>query len=205
MTHRNRSALAQGFLFVAVGGHLLSWIGCSTNNGLATTRIDCPVIPPLPSVSAPAASADADPPPAITEDASASDEIINPCQSEWPVGPLSSHVPNRDCSKDYECGDGFCDRGICAVIWREVGHYGQRCTKDWQCDGICLDGRCRSCLFHAECAAKADGYRYVVCGRRSDRPGALGCGGESVHGPFTDINVNPDISPRKIVPKPAVP
>ena len=67
-----------------------------------------------------------------------------------PARALSHHVPDRACSEERECGDGFCDRGRCAPIW-EV-EYGQRCTMTCQCGPfLCLEGRCRSCLHHTEC------------------------------------------------------
>jgi hypothetical protein len=66
---------------------------------------------------------------------------------------LSQHVVDGSCREDSECGDGFCDRGLCAPIWEE--RYGQRCTANCQCDSfVCLDGRCRSCMHHAECVDK---------------------------------------------------
>lgn len=74
----------------------------------------------------------------------------------------SQNVPDRDCSTDTECGDGFCDRGHCAAIWSCDARYGQRCINgiaapspggsEYQiCNGICLDGRCRSCTSDEEC------------------------------------------------------
>lgn len=63
---------------------------------------------------------------------------------------LSQHVPDRACSKESECGDGFCDRGRCAPIWEEI--YGQRCTMACQCQPfLCIEGRCSSCLRHTDC------------------------------------------------------
>jgi hypothetical protein len=73
--------------------------------------------------------------------------------------PWSKNVPDRDCTRDDECGDGFCDRGRCAAI-RTCHTYGQRCinghpaptsSRNEHCFGICVDGRCRSCESDAEC------------------------------------------------------
>ena len=73
---------------------------------------------------------------------------------------LSQKVPDRACSEDEECGDGFCDRGRCAPIWENW--YGQRCATACQCGPfVCLEGRCRSCLHHAECVNPHGGN---VCG-----------------------------------------
>jgi len=73
----------------------------------------------------------------------------------------SQNVPDRDCMNDGECGDGFCDRGHCAAIWTCTERYGQRCINgravpgreiQWdQCSGLCLEGRCRSCVSDTEC------------------------------------------------------
>jgi len=87
---------------------------------------------------------------------------------EWPDDdypvhrPWSKNVPERDCVDDGECGDGYCDRGHCAAIWNWT--YGRRCIKGKilhtredvtdDCDGICLKGRCRSCISDAECVKK---------------------------------------------------
>src|SRR5689334_5064863 len=45
---------------------------------------------------------------------------------DLPPRALSQRVPDRACSDDSECGDGFCDRGRCAPIWEDW--YGQRCS-----------------------------------------------------------------------------
>jgi len=75
----------------------------------------------------------------------------------------SQDVPDRDCTKDSECGDGFCDRGRCAAIWTCHDRYGQHCIDDRvfqgsypypiRCNGVCLEGRCRSCVSDDECVA----------------------------------------------------
>jgi hypothetical protein len=72
-----------------------------------------------------------------------------------PFHALSQQVPDRVCREDSDCGDGFCDRGICAPIWED--RYGQRCTATCQCGSfVCKEGRCRSCLHHAECVENGD-------------------------------------------------
>jgi hypothetical protein len=69
-----------------------------------------------------------------------------------PARPWSKSVPKRSCTKDDECGDGFCDRGRCAAIWTSTERYGQRCERDGQCGSRpCIDGRCRSCISDMEC------------------------------------------------------
>jgi hypothetical protein len=96
--------------------------------------------------------------------------IANDCSSG--ARPWSKNVPARDCTADAECGDGFCDRGRCAPIWTCRERYGQRCLdvrsvasarhKDDTCNGLCLDGRCRSCQSDAECReAYSNDY---ICG-----------------------------------------
>ena len=106
----------------------------------------------LSSVTPTAGSSASTKPPAGPQDAQAL-----PCgvRHEHIVGAppwraLSQHVPDRACTEESDCGDGFCDRGRCAPVWEEA--YGQRCTMTCQCGPfLCLEGRCRSCLHHAEC------------------------------------------------------
>ena len=93
--------------------------------------------------------------------------IANDCEFVPGVGFIHAHrwsqnVPDQDCTTDSECGDGFCDRGHCAAIWSCTERYGQRCINGRTaptselpkldlCQGICLDGRCRSCISDEEC------------------------------------------------------
>jgi hypothetical protein len=111
--------------------------------------------------------------------------------------PWSQNVPDRDCTSDGECGDGYCDRGHCAAIWTCHERYGQRCIhgrpvpshvvelpfEAERCAGICLEGRCRSCQSDAECM---EDFRTLVpdatlsvrgfmCGGR-DRGSGRACG-----------------------------
>jgi hypothetical protein len=93
----------------------------------------------------------------------------------WGSRAWSQNVPDRDCTHDTECGDGFCDRGHCAAVRTCAERYGQRCVNGrtapnrWgsreRCSGICLDGRCRSCESNAECN-NYDGTSGPVCGVR---------------------------------------
>jgi hypothetical protein len=99
--------------------------------------------------------------------------------------PWSQHVPDRGCMNDGECGDGYCDRGRCAAIWTCDERLGQRCEKgdmvsipglvNHQCRGICLDGRCRSCVSDDECA-KELGKPGLVCNPGRERNGGHTCG-----------------------------
>lgn len=81
---------------------------------------------------------------------SAADKAI---MDDCPRHALSKNVPKRACTKDEQCGDGFCDRGQCAAIWTCYVEYGQRCEEDQKCGAyyLCLDGRCRSCVADSEC------------------------------------------------------
>lgn len=72
---------------------------------------------------------------------------------DCPSHALSKKVPKRACTKDEQCGDGFCDRGRCGAIWTCTVEYGQRCENDEKCGVhyLCMDGRCRSCVSDGEC------------------------------------------------------
>jgi hypothetical protein len=96
----------------------------------------------------------------------------------------SQNVPDRDCTNDAECGDGFCDRGRCAAIWTCGERFGQHCVngevapnprfRNQRCSGICLEGRCRSCVSHEDCM-KELGRSDARCGGPA-RNGERGCG-----------------------------
>jgi hypothetical protein len=74
--------------------------------------------------------------------------IIDDC----PERAWSKNVPQRHCTKDDECGDGFCDRDRCASFWTCRPVYGVPCATDDDCAiRLCIDGRCRSCVSNAEC------------------------------------------------------
>jgi hypothetical protein len=123
---------------------------------------------PMPVASAEAAQ-DASPPPPEGSFTPLDQTIAGDCVLSAGEPPLSrvwsQNVPDRPCKTDAECGDGFCDRNRCAAILTCSARYGQRCINGWPvrahedyrrhkdeaCDGICLEGRCRSCLSDAEC------------------------------------------------------
>ncbi len=74
-----------------------------------------------------------------------------------PRRPLSKNVPNRACTKDAECGDGFCDRGQCSAIYTCMQDLGSRCELDGQCPFLmCIEGRCRSCTTDEECQVRME-------------------------------------------------
>ncbi len=77
-------------------------------------------------------------------------ERVNIC----PRRPWSKNVPDRDCTKDNQCGDGLCDRGHCAPIITCVGYPGGPCKIDAHCRGLCMGGLCRSCVSDEECQKK---------------------------------------------------
>ena len=103
--------------------------------------------------------------------------------SHCPIQAWSKNVPERSCTKDSECGDGFCDRDRCAPIWTCWETMGQRCVGARQsggwCSGTCLDGRCRSCLSDDECE-KAFHTRGAKCDaaprKYGDKYAGRGCG-----------------------------
>ena len=89
-----------------------------------------------------------------------------------PDQPWSQYVPEIDCTKDEQCGDGFCDRGRCGAIWTCETRAGLSCQKDEHCiDLLCIEGRCRSCVNDEECNAKygRKGYGCNLPNRRPHR------------------------------------
>ena len=87
---------------------------------------------------------------------------------DYPARERSKNVPFLPCTRDDECGDGFCDRGQCAAIWTRKHPYGQRCEGKEPCPGVCLDGRCRSCVSDDECRVKL-GSSAVMCNQASTK------------------------------------
>jgi hypothetical protein len=174
------------WLFVAAG--LLGLISCSA----AEDRQRSPVENAPGRHRAGPASAGTEAPPASTPTATSSaarnpttgpkDILALPCGARLlrfygdpPRRALSQSVPDRACSEDGECGDGFCDRGRCAPIWEEW--YGQRCTLACQCGPfLCLEGRCRSCLHHGECVENKTGNACAQDGLFTSTPLANACG-----------------------------
>jgi hypothetical protein len=97
----------------------------------------------------------------------------------WPR-QWSQDVPERDCTSDDECGDGFCDRGRCSAIWTCVERHGQRCIDGEvypirggprRCNALCIESRCRSCVSDEECVQ--------VLGDPSAKCGLSGYGSKS--------------------------
>ncbi len=78
-------------------------------------------------------------------------QIVGTCYQR----PWSRNVPDRNCTKDNQCGDGFCDRGHCMAVYTCDQNLGFRCDAPTQCgDLLCIDGRCRSCVSNDECVKK---------------------------------------------------
>lgn len=101
---------------------------------------------------------------------------------DYPPRPWSKNVPSQTCSRDEECGDGFCDRGRCAAVWTAAGLLGQRCASHERCVSyLCIDGRCRSCVSDAECIDEPDNQD-PVCISKPFVPGSRGCVGVTPSG-----------------------
>jgi hypothetical protein len=99
--------------------------------------------------------------------------ILDDC----PERAWSKSVPDRRCTKDDECGDGFCDRGRCSPLWTCDARYGMRCEKNDHCgDRPCIDGRCRSCASDTECAWMHD-VQDPYCTADPSVPGSRECDG----------------------------
>jgi hypothetical protein len=116
-------------------------------------------------------------------------------RDECPPRPWSTNVPERACTEDTECGDGFCDRNRCAAIWTCSEHYGQRCygprsERSGLCSGLCLDGRCRSCLSDDECVRELGGR--ALCNRIPEEGGGHRCG--------IPFDKPPNITPGRLPP-----
>jgi len=125
------------------------------------------------------------PPPSSAQGPSPSSSVGPLSPLDWailddcPPRPLSKNVPERACTDDSECGDGFCDRDHCAAIWTCRQRYGQRCygsrrEKSGWCYGLCLDGRCRTCLSDDECVKKLENA-YATCNPQPERDGGRVC------------------------------
>jgi hypothetical protein len=103
--------------------------------------------------------------------------IIDTC----PRRAWTHNVPKRRCTKDVQCGDGFCDRGRCVARWTCGTHYGLPCKDNDQCDSHpCINGRCRSCTSESDCDWKRGGKveTNITCIFDGVIPGAYGCIGE---------------------------
>jgi hypothetical protein len=171
-THRKHAFFA--FAWVGLAGAASCLSG---DDAPARGRVEHPPPrAPMPVASAEGAKAGSPPPhegPFTPLDQAIADDCHGyPMQSRaW-----SQNVPDRECTHDGECGDGFCDRGRCAAVRTCWERYGQRCVngrpvpsrvyEQDRCPGICLDGRCRSCESEAECV-EATGRSYILCGPRN--------------------------------------
>jgi hypothetical protein len=147
-------------------GHAIVWLAssvgiaclasCSATDETPGGRVGHPTpypgSPARGAGSSPQAAPDASPP------GTALSPLDTAIANDFPARPWSKNVPDRACGNDGECGDGFCDRGRCAPIWTWDQLYGQRCGafyKGRPCGAyLCLEGRCRSCVSHAECVAR---------------------------------------------------
>jgi hypothetical protein len=110
------------------------------------------------------------------------------------------NVPNRACSKDSECGDGFCDRDRCAPTggWR-TQTYGTKCDMNRKgppepYNGlVCLEGRWRSCVSDTECVK----HGADKCHRfEGQEPTGL-CRRNIPGPPFTSVPLEPGPKPSK--------
>lgn len=97
---------------------------------------------------------------------------------DCPERAWSQKVPKRACTKETECGDGFCDRGRCAPLWSCRQTYSRPCEQDAHCGPsyFCLEGRCQSCISDAECKWDMNNQN-PRCTTTPWVPGARGCYG----------------------------
>jgi hypothetical protein len=96
--------------------------------------------------------------------------MVNTC----PRRAWSKNVPDRDCKKDNECGDGICDRGHCSAIITCLMYPGAPCKTDAHCRGLCMEGRCRSCVSDEECQKK-EMNPYGACDAPGSHPPGRSC------------------------------
>jgi hypothetical protein len=173
---------------LAAWGALTSLASCvSSDDAPAGARVEHPdpgaKSPPPPTAPTPVNSESSahtppssdvkEPPSGFT--LSAIDKAI---REDYPSRPWSKNVPERSCTKDDECGDGFCDRGHCAAIWTWILSLGQRCESDrWCGDYLCIDGRCRSCASDEECTRTASWQGDPKCKSAHEIPNTRECVG----------------------------
>jgi hypothetical protein len=181
---------------------LLAWIGlgvaasCSSDDQApGGGRIEYPGGPG--PTKAPPTPTSLAPPPASAAETPASSEDRRPSLSEifeqktgiklsplekviaedCPERAWSKNVPQRRCTNDGECGDGFCDRDRCAPLWTCFKEYGRRCEKDDHCAfHLCVDRRCRSCISDKECKSTRDNQD-PICTDDPWVPGSRSCRG----------------------------
>jgi hypothetical protein len=148
------------------------------------------------SVAAPSASAAETPAPSEDRPPSPSEELekrlgikLSPLNKtimdDCPARAWSKNVPQRRCTKDDQCGDGFCDRDRCAPLFSCRALYSRACERNDHCAGyLCIDGRCRSCTSDEECAHTASWQSDPKCESVDDIPNARECFGVvGGHGP----------------------
>jgi hypothetical protein len=172
---------------------LVAWVGLaglascvSTDDAPSGVRVEHPdpgpKAPPAPAAPTQATSESSAHAPSPSEvDTQSSGFTLSPIdkaiRGDKPARPWSKNVPKRSCTKDDECGDGFCDRGRCAAIWTWNLTLGQRCERNGQCGFLpCVDGRCRSCVSDAECEW-ADDMQDPECEPHPHIPDAQMCDG----------------------------
>jgi hypothetical protein len=188
------------FVGLAVWVALASLASCvSSDDAPAGGRVEHPdpgaKSPPPPTAPTPVnLEASAHTPPSSDVKEPRSGFTLSPIEKaireDKPSRPWSKNVLERRCTKEDECGDGFCDRGRCAAIWTYHERYGQRCESDWWCGGyLCIDGRCRSCISDEECAHTASWQGDPKCESVDNIPNARECygvvGGFGPSGPPT--------------------
>lgn len=165
------------------------------------------IAPPPTNSTPPSASALAtpEPPPRRRSRSEAYEEITGTKLSvidkaildDCPSRVWSKNVPKRSCTKDEQCGDGFCDRGHCAAIWTCSASFGQRCERDQWCrTNLCIDGRCRSCLSDAECIDEPDNQD-PKCTPDNSIPGSRGCYGVAGSREGDAVPRRPPEAPKK--------
>lgn len=170
MTRRKNCAL-WGFLLILGGAGSCSSddaprggrLAHPVETGVKATSGPEPAPSPQTSAAATEASAVATSASSVTRPPSPSEEFekrwglkLTPADKaimdDCPARAWSKDVPKRRCTKDSECGDGFCDRDHCAPLWSCGKGYSRPCQADDQCaGGPCIDGRCRSCSSDTEC------------------------------------------------------
>jgi hypothetical protein len=153
---------------------LAAWVGLagaasclSSDDAPAGGHVEHPQSRASMPVASAEAAPDGSPPPPEGPFTPLDQAIAGDC----PEHAWSQNVPDRDCTSDGECGDGFCDRGHCAAIWTCRLEFGQRCVDGRRvpshappydtCRLFCIDGRCRSCQSDAECDEKFGGGSYA--------------------------------------------
>jgi hypothetical protein len=179
------------FIGLAVWVALASLTSCvSSDDAPAGARVEHPdpgaKAPPPPTAPTPAnseSSAHTRPSSDVNEPPSgfalSPTDIDKALREDKPSRPWSKNVPERRCTKDDECGDGFCDRGRCAAIWTYSERYGQRCEDDGRCGSsyLCIDGRCRSCVSDEECTRTESWQSDPKCESVDKIPNARECFG----------------------------